>query len=131
MPVISLVPLALKTEVATSAGLADELASEAMELDEDILADSARDYLLTARYIVDDLSESISRMTAWNRESTAERHITYLTAIETAKIRVREVTEFLNKVSEQGTNSRSQDEFMAAIEQLQNALREILPPSGP
>ena len=129
MPVISLIPLALKTEVAACAGLADELAAEVDGLDEGISADAARDYLLTARDIVDDLSTAIRRMAGWNHESTTEWHITYLAAIEAARLRVRGVTELLNAISEQGTSPWTQDEFTAVVDRLQNAIREIIPPS--
>jgi hypothetical protein len=94
-------------------------------------ADAAFEYLYTAREIAGDLSEAVRNMRTWNRENGAERHITYLTAIETVATRMSKVAEILDEIGEQGTGRNTRDDASAAVERLQDAIRELTRSSDP
>jgi hypothetical protein len=118
-------PVVVDEQAESCTELTNELALEISSLSDDLPTGEGLAATTTARAIIEELTTVLEEMKKWHDGHRSERHVTYITAIEAARIQLGDVAMLLLDISKQGTTPSVRDELADAAELLQAATRDI------
>jgi hypothetical protein len=115
----------LDDRIKTCIELSSELTSEISCFGVDLSSDDGLIATTTALAIAEELTTSLDEVRRWQETFRTEQRVTYITAIETARVQLGDVRKVLRCIGEEGTSPHALDELMSAAELLQGAVLDI------